>query len=183
MAKIVIGVCGGIAAYKALDLINALRRGGHEVQSVMTPSARDFVTELSLATLSGAPVVTSLDERDGTVTHVELGRWADLMVVCPLTATTLARLVSGDASTALSAALLAYPRGKPLVLAPAMNDQMWAHPATVRNMALLYDFDLNLHVVGPRNGRLACGGRGVGALARVEDIEAAITQSLWLGAS
>jgi phosphopantothenoylcysteine decarboxylase/phosphopantothenate--cysteine ligase len=169
--RILVGVTGGIAAYKAPELVRALRRAGHAVRCVLTPAAREFVTPLVLQTLSGEAVRTDLFDpaEEGAIDHIALADWAELFVVAPATANTLAKLAQGLANDLVSTVALATRA--PLLLAPAMNVNMWRHPATQRNLAVLRE--RGAHVVGPEVGELACGWEGEGRMSDPEVIAAA----------
>jgi len=169
--RILVGVTGGIAAYKVPELVRALGRSGHAVRCVMTPRAVHFVTPMVLQTLTGAPVRTDLVDagQEGEIDHVALADWAELLVVAPATATTLARLAHGLADDVVSAVALATRA--PVLVAPAMNVNMWSHVATRSNLALLRE--RGVHVVGPESGELACGWEGEGRMAEPADIAAA----------
>lgn len=172
--KILLGVTGGIAAYKACDLVRRLRERGHEVQVVMTASAQRFVSAMTFSVLSGRKVGTSLfDDDDPQIDHIRLARWPDLIVVAPATAHSLARFALGLADDLLSTIVLASEPGVPLVVAPAMNTRMWENPAVRRNVELLSQSG-RLSVVGPADKGLACGETGVGGLADVDQIVAAV---------
>jgi phosphopantothenoylcysteine decarboxylase/phosphopantothenate--cysteine ligase len=161
-ARILLCVSGGIAAYKAPELVRALVKRGHEVQVVMTPAAEAFVTELSLATVSKRPVRRTLLDaaEEGRVGHIELADWPDLVVVAPATANLLARCAAGLADDLASTVLLATRA--PVLWAPAMNTNMWRHPATQANLATLRA--RGAHFVGPDSGDLACGWIGEGRM-------------------
>jgi phosphopantothenoylcysteine decarboxylase/phosphopantothenate--cysteine ligase len=161
--KVLLGVSGGIAAYKSADLVRRLREAGAEVRVVMTAGARQFVSPLTFQALSGHPVRSELWDpaAEAAMGHIELARWADLVLVAPASANTLARLAHGLADDLLSTLCLAT--SAPLVLAPAMNQQMWAHPATQANVATLAARGVVL--VGPDSGGQACGEFGAGRLA------------------
>lgn len=168
---IVLGVTGSIAAYKSAEIASQLRKAGHEVFVVMTRSAADFITPLTLATLSRNPVLSNLaEEQEGgwKPGHIELADRADLLLVAPATADTIARLAHGFADDALGAVALATRA--PLLVAPAMNGKMWEHPATRANIETLRA--RGVHVVGPADGMLACGYEGTGRLAEVSEIVA-----------
>lgn len=182
--RVLVGVSGGIAAYKAADLVSALVKRGDEVRVVMTPSATRFVGPITFEALSGHPVFTdvlagaSVPPSDplaaySGIDHVALAKWAQLAVVAPLTASTLARLAIGLAEEALSTVWLAIPRGVPCVVCPAMNTAMWEHPAVERNLRWLEELG-RYEIVAPATKRLACGDVGVGGLADLADILAAI---------
>lgn len=173
--KIVLGITGSIAAYKAADLASKLRKRGHDVHAVMTRDACEFITPLTLQVLTRNPVLVSLEDEKQSWKpgHIELADEADLFLVAPLSANTLGHFAQGLAPDPLSSIYLALPRTTPVVLAPAMNGKMWLHPATQRNVTRLREDGCRF--VGPAEGDLACGYEGVGRLAEVEDILAAIT--------
>ncbi|MEM7158411.1 MAG: bifunctional phosphopantothenoylcysteine decarboxylase/phosphopantothenate--cysteine ligase CoaBC [Myxococcota bacterium] len=160
--RVLLGVSGGIAAYKAPELVRAFVKAGIEVQVVMTPAARAFTTEMSLSTVSQRPVrVELLDaSEEGNVGHIELADWPDLVVVAPATANIMARARAGMADDLLSTVLLATRA--PVLWAPAMNTNMWKHPATRDNLAVLGE--RGAHFVGPDRGDLACGWVGEGRM-------------------
>jgi len=172
--NVLLGVCGGIAAYKACELVRRLREAGDEVSVVMTEAATRFVTPLTFATLSGHPVGGDLfDAQDASIDHIRLARWADAIVIAPATAHTLARLAHGLADDLLSTLVLAAePRVKVLV-APAMNTVMWEHPLVQRNVEILRATG-RVQCVAPVSKTLACGETGVGGLADEATILAAI---------
>ncbi|MEE8464282.1 MAG: bifunctional phosphopantothenoylcysteine decarboxylase/phosphopantothenate--cysteine ligase CoaBC, partial [Gammaproteobacteria bacterium] len=158
--KILLGVSGGIAAYKSPDLVRRLRERGAEVRVVMTEGAQRFITPLTLQAVSGWPVRTDLwdEHAESAMGHIELARWADLIVIAPATANLIARLTSGSADDLLGTLCLASEA--PLFLAPAMNQQMWANPATRANCARLRERGITL--LGPDAGDQACGEVGPG---------------------
>ena len=170
--RILLCVGGGIAAYKALELVRRLRDAGATVQVAMTAGAQHFVTALSFQALSGHPARTSLwDEgAEQAMGHLELARWADRIVVAPATADLLARLAHGQADDLVTTLCLASTA--PLAVAPAMNHRMWQHPATVANMALLRS--RGVQVIGPEDGPLAEGESGPGRLSEPDAIVAAL---------
>jgi phosphopantothenoylcysteine decarboxylase/phosphopantothenate--cysteine ligase len=176
MRKILLIVGGGIAAYKALELVRLLRKAGHEVRSVLTSAGAEFVTPLSLAALTGHPVRQGLflPDDETAMGHIELSRWADLVVVAPATAGLIAKAANGHADDLASTTLLATD--KKVLLAPAMNVRMWLHPAVQTNVERLKGFD-GLHgmaVVGPDEGEMACGEYGPGRMAEPAAILEAI---------
>lgn len=173
---IVLGVSGSIAAYKAADLTSRLRKAGYEVYVVMTPDATEFITPLTLQTLSRHPVLTSLtDEKAGWHPgHIDLADRADLFLVAPATANVIAELAHGLARGPLGSVYLAT-LAKVLV-APAMNGKMWLHPATKANVQTL--MDRGAEFIGPEEGMLACGYEGIGRLWPVEDIVARVGEIL-----
>lgn len=170
--RILLGVGGGIAAYKAADLVRRLREAGAEVRVVMTESAREFIGPTTFQALSGHPVRCSLwdSAAEAAMGHIELARWAERIVIAPATAGLIARLAAGMADDLLTTICLASRA--PLVLAPAMNQAMWAHPATRANVATLVARGAVL--VGPGVGSQACGDEGAGRMAEPLEIVAAI---------
>ncbi len=165
---ILLGVCGGIAAYKAAALCSKLSQAGARVQVVMTESAVKFVAPLTFQSLTRQPVaVDTFDEKDpGVVSHIDLADRADLVVVAPATANMIAKLAHGLADDMLSTTLLAATA--PVLIAPAMNVHMYAHPAVDHNMSLLAQ--RGVRFIEPGTGQLACGYVGKGRLAEPEDI-------------
>lgn len=166
--QILLGVTGGIAAYKSAELIRRLRDAGADVQVVMTAAAREFITPLTLQALSGHPVhVDLLDPAaEAAMGHIELARWADLFLVAPASADTLARLAQGIANDLLTTCWLAAAGKK--AVAPAMNQQMWADAATQANLATLKS--RGIAVFGPGSGVQACGDVGAGRLLEAEQL-------------
>ncbi|MDR0901950.1 MAG: phosphopantothenoylcysteine decarboxylase [Opitutaceae bacterium] len=160
--KIILGITGSIAAYKAAELASHLRKRGAEVFPVMTAAAQKFITPLTLQTLARQPVAANLwDEDNGWQPgHIELADKADLMLVAPATADVIALFAHGLAPDFLSSMYLACRA--PVLVAPAMNGKMWAHPATVANVATLKSRGVDF--IGPEEGMLACGYEGVGRL-------------------
>jgi phosphopantothenoylcysteine decarboxylase len=171
---VVLGISGSIAAYKAAEIASQLVKRNHQVHAVMTRAATEFITPLTLQTLTRQPVLISLDDEKQAWKpgHIELADRADLFVVAPATADVLANFANGLAPDPLSSIYLALPRTTPVLLAPAMNGKMWQHPATARNLDRLVDD--GCMVLGPETGDLACGYQGVGRLAEVESILAKI---------
>ncbi len=164
-------VSGGIAAYKSPDVVRRLRDAGAEVRVVMTPAATRFITPLTLQAVSGHPVREALFDREAEAAmgHIELARWADAVVVAPATADFIARLRSGMADDLAGAVCLAS--AAPLLLAPAMNQQMWSHPATQDNLAALTARGVLL--AGPASGSQACGETGPGRMLEADELVAA----------
>lgn len=173
--RLLLCVGGGIAAYKALELVRRLRDAGAEVQVAMTSGAQQFVTPLSFQALSGHPTRTTLWDcaAEQAMGHIELARWADRVVIAPATADLMARLAHGMADDLVTTLCLATTA--PLTLAPAMNHRMWQHPATQANLATLRE--RGVQVVGPNDGPLAEGESGPGRLAEPEEIVAALTDA------
>ena len=176
MAEIALGITGGISAYKAVEIARGLQQAGHGVTAVMTRGARRFVTPLTFEAITGREVVTDLwaSGRNADIEHIALATRIDLLLVAPATANTLARFAQGHADDFLSAMFLATRA--PVVLAPAMNSQMYAHPAVVRNLALLRERGAT--IVDPGSGYLACGWVGQGRLADLDQILAAVSAGL-----
>lgn len=170
--RILLGVTGGIAAYKAAELVRRLKERGADVQVVMTHGAREFVTPLTFQALSGRPVRTDLwdEAAEAAMGHIELARWAELVVVAPASADFLARLATGRADDLLSTLCLATTA--PLWVAPAMNRVMWANAATQANVATLRERGVT--VLGPASGEQACGEVGEGRMLEAADIAAAV---------
>ena len=164
--KIILAVTGSIAAYKAAFLTRLLIKAGAEVQVLMTDAAKHFITPLTLSTLSKKPVFTEIISEESWNSHVELGLWADAMVVAPCTATTLAKLANGMSDNIVTATYLSARC--PIFIAPAMDLDMWKHPATVRNLDLLRGYGCHLIPVG--HGELASGLVGDGRMAEPEEI-------------
>lgn len=171
--KILLGVTGGIAAYKAAFLIRLLVKEGADVKVVMTPLAREFITPLTLATLSKNPVLIDFfDPEDGRWnSHVDLGLWADAMVVAPATANTIAKMTAGVADNLLLTTYLSVRC--PLFLAPAMDLDMFRHPATRENIEKLVSRGVN--IIDAATGELASGLDGKGRMAEPEEIAEHIT--------
>ncbi len=168
--NVVLGVTGSIAAYKAADLASQLVKTGCDVHVVMTADALRFITPLPFKTLSRHPVVTDLyDETEGwKPTHIELADQADLLLIAPATAHTIAKLAYGLANDALSCIALALtPQAKTLI-APAMNGKMWLHPATQQNVSTLKA--RGAEFIGPEAGLLSCGYEGLGRLWPVDEV-------------
>lgn len=171
--KVLLGVTGGIAAYKSPELVRRLADQGVEVQVVMTAAAMEFVKPLVFQAVSGNPVHTDLldEQAEAGMGHIELARWADVIVIAPATANTIARLATGMADDLLSTVCLAT-RSK-LVVAPAMNNVMWEHAATQQNLQTLRD--RGVEILGPDSGAQACGETGAGRLLETMDIVRAVT--------
>jgi phosphopantothenoylcysteine synthetase/decarboxylase len=168
--NIVLGVTGSIAAYKAAELASQLTKQGCEVHVVMTADALRFITAVPFKTLSRHPVVTDLyDEVAGwQPTHIKLADEADLLLIAPATANTIAKLAQGLANDALSCVALALNAQAKVLVAPAMNGKMWLHPATQQNVATLKS--RGVEFIGPEEGLLSCGYEGLGRLWPVEKV-------------
>ena len=170
---IVLGITGSIAAYKACQLIRLLVKAGAEVQAVMTPAAKEFITPLSVATLTQKPVVSEFfDRRDGSWhSHVNLGQWADLMLIAPATASTLAKMATGVADNMLVTTFLSMKA--PVMVAPAMDLDMYAHPATQKNLQTLRSRGVT--IIEAADGELASGLSGKGRMEEPELIVQAVS--------
>jgi phosphopantothenoylcysteine decarboxylase/phosphopantothenate--cysteine ligase len=166
--KILLGVTGGIAAYKSPDLVRRLQEQGAQVQVVMTRGAREFVTEQTFQAVSGLPVRSDLWDRaaEAAMGHIELARWADEILIAPATADFIAQLAHGLAGDLLSTLCLATRA--PIAIAPAMNHVMWSHPATQANVALLKQ--RGVRVLGPASGEQACGEVGPGRMLEPSEL-------------
>lgn len=173
--RILLGVTGGIAAYKSADLVRRLREAGGQVRVVMTDAATEFVTELTFQAVSGQPVHRHLLDAgaEAGMGHIELARWADALVVAPASADFLARLAQGRGDDLLSTVCLAS--NAPLAIAPSMNQQMWRNAATQSNIATLRQ--RGVHVFGPGEGSQACGDVGLGRMLEAVEI---VTQTAGL---
>jgi len=174
--EILVGVTGGIAAYKAATLVSALAREGASVTVVMTAGAKRFVTPLLFHTLSGRPVYDDLwtAPEGHPAPHIALGQRAEAVCIAPATADILAKAAHGVADDLLTSTLLAI--AAPLLLAPAMHERMWRHPATQANVLALRGRGAVL--VGPKEGRLASGDEGTGRMAEVDEILDAVALAL-----
>ncbi len=166
--NIVLGITGGIAAYKAPELVRRLRERGADVQIVMTRSAEEFVTETALQAVSGHAIRSNLwdKEAEAAMSHIELARWADIVLIAPATAEILSRLAGGGAPDLLTTICLATRA--PIAVAPAMNNVMWSNPAVQANVSLLEE--RGMHMFGPDYGDQACGETGAGRMLQPDDI-------------
>jgi len=166
--NVLLGISGGIAAYKTPDLVRRLRGRGADVQIVMTASAEEFVTETALQAVSGNPIRANLwdKEAEASMSHIELARWADVVLIAPATAEIMARLAGGAASDLLTTVCLATEA--PLMIAPAMNHVMWEKPAVQANRQTLQNH--GVRILGPDHGSQACGETGVGRMLEPDEI-------------
>ena len=169
-SEIVLGVTGSIAAHRAADLASKLTQANCRVRVVLTHEAQKFITSLPFKTLTRNPVITDLyDEEEGwKPSHIRLADEANLLLIAPATANTIAKLALGLADDALSCIALAVNPEAPILIAPAMNGKMWRHPATQHNVQLLKQ--RGAVFIGPGDGLLACGYEGLGRLAPIDDI-------------
>ncbi|MEN0039265.1 MAG: bifunctional phosphopantothenoylcysteine decarboxylase/phosphopantothenate--cysteine ligase CoaBC [Cellvibrio sp.] len=178
--QILLGVTGGIAAYKSADLVRRLQDAGARVQVVMTPAAQEFITPLTLQALSGNPVHTELldPEAEAGMGHIQLARWADLVLIAPATADFMARLTQGMGNDLLTSICLAT--AAPIALAPAMNQGMWRNASTQANLDIL--LQRKIHIFGPADGGQACGDIGPGRMLEPLQLVAA-AESLFISGS
>lgn len=177
--RILLGLSGGIAAYKIPELIRALIKAGAEVRVTTTRHALEFVTPLTLQTLSGHPVYSDVFAaiNEHATEHISLPEWADIMLVAPATANVLAKTAAGIADDALTTTICSCAARKPIILAPAMNDKMWENPATQQAIAMLRTWP-NVKVLEPAEGPLACGTSGKGRMPEVEFLYEALEYGL-----
>lgn len=175
--KVIVGITGGIAAYKTPQLVRLLRKAGHEVKCVATQHALQFVTPLTLETVSDNKLYADLFDtsNDHSTEHIALKDWADMLIVAPATANIIGKLASGIGDDALSTLLLACTR-KPIYMAPAMNTEMWNCPPVQRNIDYLQS--IGIHIIEPAVGELACGTSGAGRMPEPEEIMAQVQTSL-----
>ena len=166
--KILLIICGGISAYKSLELIRLLKKQGVEVKTILTKSAKQFVTPLSVASLSQEKVYDDLfnTENEAEMDHISLSRWADLILVAPATANTISKLSTGSSDDLASTVILAS--NKDIFLTPAMNIRMWEHPSTKQNLNKLKSYGYK--IIGPEVGDMACGEFGEGKMTEPKDI-------------
>lgn len=178
MANILLAVTGSISAYKAADLTSQLTKLGHQVKVLMTPAATAFITPLTLQVLSKQAVLVEVMTEDDPkqIPHIDLGKEADLFLVAPASANTIAKLAHGFADTIVTSTALALPSEVKKFLAPAMNTKMLDHPATQNNLETLKSY--GYQIIPPREALLACGDQGSGALASIETILTIIQESL-----
>jgi phosphopantothenoylcysteine decarboxylase/phosphopantothenate--cysteine ligase len=174
--KILLGITGSIAAYKSIYLVRLLVKAGAQVKVIMTPSAKDFVSPLTLSTLSHHPVLTDMFDEQSWANHVELGRWADVMIIAPLSCNTLAKMANGHCDNLLMAVYLSATC--PVIVAPAMDEDMWIHPSTKLNLQKIESFGNKIIPVG--NGELASGLYGEGRMAEPDEISRFITDNFFL---
>jgi len=172
--KILLIICGGISAYKSLEIIRLLKKQGATIKSILTQSAKEFVTPLSVATLSQEKVYDDLfsHENESEMDHISLSRWSDLILVAPATANTIAKLSTGSTDDLASTVILAS--NKQVFLVPAMNVRMWEHPSTKENLEKLKNF--GYQIVGPEIGDMACGEYGQGKMTEPQKIIDSVEQ-------
>lgn len=168
--RIVLGVTGGIAAYKAAELVSLLKKRGAEVRVVMTAHAREFIGPLTLETLSGNPALSDMFASRDNMAHISLAKWGELFVVAPATANALGKFANGIADDLLSTTMMAMRC--PVLIAPAMNTAMWNFPANQKNVETLAQW--GIHFVGPERGLLACGDEDIGRMSEPGKIVQAV---------
>jgi len=166
--KILLIICGGISAYKSLELIRLLKKEGAQIKTILTKSAKEFITPLSVASLSKEKVYDDLFrvENEAEMDHISLSRWADLILVAPATANTISKLSSGSSDDLASTVILAS--NKHIFLTPAMNVRMWEHPSTKENLKKLKSYGYK--IIGPETGDMACGEFGEGKMTQPQEI-------------
>ena len=166
--KILLIICGGISAYKSLELIRLFKKQGTEIKTILTKNAKEFITPLSVTSLSQEKVYDDLFDTDNEaeMDHISLSRWADLILVAPATANTISKLSSGSSDDLASTVILAS--NKEIFLAPAMNVRMWEHPSTKKNITELKSYGYK--IIGPDIGDMACGEFGEGKMSEPKDI-------------
>ena len=166
--KILLIICGGISAYKSLETIRILKKVGCELKTILTKSSKEFVTPLSITSLSQGKVYDDLFsiENESEMDHINLSRWADLILVVPATANTISKLAKGSSEDLASTVILAS--NKPIFLVPAMNVRMWEHPSTKENLDILKNYSYK--IIGPEIGEMACGEYGEGKMTEPVDI-------------
>lgn len=176
--RIILAVSGSISAYKSADLTSKLKKKGYDVHVIMTEAAQAFITPLTLQVLSKNPVHTDVLEEKlaDRINHIDLGKEADLFIVAPASANTIAKLSNGMADNMLTATALALPSTTPKLIAPAMNTKMYDNPLTKKNLNTLVQ--LGYQEILPKSGVLACGDTGRGALADIDVILKAIDAKL-----
>ncbi len=176
--KILIIICGGISAYKSLETIRILKKKGCEIKTILTKSAKEFVTPLSIISLSQGKVYEDLFniQNESEMDHIALSRWADLILVEPATANTLSKLAKGSSEDLASTVILAS--NKPVFLVPAMNVRMWEHPSTKENLEILKSYSYK--IIGPEIGDMACGEYGEGKMTEPLDIVNRVNDYLFI---
>ena len=176
--KILLIICGGIAAYKSLEIIRILKKNDCQIKTILTNSAKEFITPLSITSLSQGKVYDDLFniENEAEMDHISLSRWADLILVVPATANTISKLAKGSSEDLASTVILAS--NKPIFLVPAMNVRMWEHPSTKKNLEILKEYSYK--IIGPEIGEMACGEYGEGKLTEPIDIANKLNNYLFM---
>jgi len=178
--NIIIGLTGGIAAYKVCDLINLLRKEKANVKAIMTEASEKFIPEITVQTLTNNPVYRDMFSGipKGSVEHIQLANWCDVFVITPATANTIGKIACGISDNLLTTVVSALPEDVPVIIAPAMNTNMWENPIVQENIEKLRGISKKHIFVKPKIGRLACGDIGEGALAEIADILSVIEKYL-----
>ncbi len=182
--RLLLGVTGGIAAYKAAELVSRATKRGFDVRVVLTGAATEFVGPLTFEALTGHRVLSPSSPRAepepaSSIEHIAWAKWPQIACIAPLTAATLGRLAAGIPEDPLSTVWMALPATVPSILCPAMNTEMWNHPSVQRNLRWLEETG-RYHIVPPVSKRLACGDIGMGALAEVDDVlEVLVREAPW----
>ena len=176
--KILLIICGGIAAYKSLEIIRILKKNDCQIKTILTNGAKEFITPLSITSLSQGKVYDDLFniENEAEMDHISLSRWADLILVVPATANTISKLAKGSSEDLASTVILAS--NKPIFLVPAMNVRMWEHPSTKKNLKILKEYSYK--IIGPEIGEMACGEYGEGKLTEPIDIANKLNNYLFM---
>ena len=166
--KILFIICGGISAYKSLETIRLFKKNGAEIKTILTASAKEFVTPLSVTSLSQGRVYSDLFniENEAEMDHISLSRWADIILIAPATANTISKLAQGTTDDLASTVVLASDKN--IILAPAMNVRMWEHPSNKKNIKKLRNF--GYQIIGPEIGDMACGEFGEGKMTEPQSI-------------
>lgn len=169
--KVLIGICGGIAAYKVCELVRLLVKNGHSVKVMMTEAATKFVTPLTFQTLSQNPVYQDMFclAKEEAVEHISLAQWADICVIAPTSANSLSKISQGICDNLLTTVVCALPKKTKVILAPAMNDCMWNNPIIKANISKLKKLKKYL-ILNPAKGELACGSYGQGRMVEAKEI-------------
>ncbi len=181
--KVLLGITGSVAATLSKKLVQALHNAEHEVRVVVTPQSQYFFSKKCL----GVQVYTEAEEwpnvsyqKGEDIQHIELSKWADVLLIAPLTANTLAKMANGLSDNLLTCIARAWSLSKPIVVAPAMNTEMWKHPLTTRQIDILTAiYETGFNLVHPVAKMLACGDEGVGAMAQINDIVEAVNESIF----
>ncbi len=174
--NILLGITGGIAAYKICDLINLIRKEGANVKTIMTEAAQKFITTLTIQTLTGNPVYTDMFDTitKTDIEHIALANWSNIILIAPASANTISKITIGLADNLLTTVVMATAKDTPIIIAPAMNTNMWRNQIIQNNIKKLKQLSKKYIFVEPKVGRLACGDVGEGPLAEVEDLISAI---------
>ncbi|MFO8052496.1 MAG: flavoprotein [Candidatus Omnitrophota bacterium] len=168
--NILVGICGGIAAYKICQLIRILVKDSYSVKVLMTPAASEFIRPLVFKELTNNPVYLDMfSYNPENVQHIKLSDWADLAILAPLSANTLSKVASGICDNLLTTAICAFDSKKPVLFVPAMNEKMWSNPIINENVSRLKKIK-NYTILLPKEGDLACGVKGIGRMAEPEEI-------------